>query len=129
MVDKLVTNVKFENLCPVCGFEMEDAPRDYNICPSCGTEFGVHDINASVLELREAWVKAGPKWWSVTDEKPTDWDPYAQLGRLGASGSVIPNAAVTTTATASPLRLTLSSNQSGVAAWNQLSSRQPASVY
>ncbi len=72
-----------ENLCPVCGYEMEAPPRDYRICPSCGTEFGVHDVNASIEELREAWIKTGPKWWSTTDPQPEGWDPYAQLASLG----------------------------------------------
>jgi hypothetical protein len=79
---------KIKSLCPVCGYEMDDPPRDYNICPSCGTEFGLHDLNASILELREAWIKNGPKWWSSTDPQPDGWDPYAQLARLGICGSV-----------------------------------------
>src|SRR6266446_4815425 len=49
-----------ETTCPVCGYEMDDPPRDYNICPSCGTEFGLHDVNASISELRAAWLQTGP---------------------------------------------------------------------
>ena len=71
-----------ENLCPVCGFEMDDPPKDYNICPSCGTEFGVHDHNASIVELRTAWIRSGPKWWSKTDPKPENWNPFTQLATL-----------------------------------------------
>ena len=72
-----------ENLCPVCGYEMEAPPMDYRICPSCGTEFGVHDVNASIPELREAWMKTGPTWWSKTDSQPDNWDPIAQMERAG----------------------------------------------
>ncbi len=52
------------NICPVCGYLMEDPPKDYNICPSCGTEFGYHDLNSSIAELRAAWLRTGPRWWS-----------------------------------------------------------------
>lgn len=71
-----------ENLCPVCGYEMEDPPRDHNICPSCGTEFGLHDRNSSILELRAAWIATGPKWWSETDLQPENWNPFMQMVRL-----------------------------------------------
>src|ERR1035438_6576874 len=85
----MVTEIeKVQNFCPVCGFDMDDPPRDYNVCPSCGTEFGLHDLNASVLELRQAWIKTGPVWWSKSDEHPTNWDPYVQLARLAICGSV-----------------------------------------
>jgi predicted amidophosphoribosyltransferase len=46
-----------ENMCPVCGYGMPDPPRDYNICPCCGTEFGHHDQNASIEDIRLAWLK------------------------------------------------------------------------
>jgi predicted amidophosphoribosyltransferase len=82
MVAKKNSHQESENICPVCGFDMEDPPRDYNICPSCGTEFGVNDVNATILELREAWMKTGPKWWSTTDPQPRDWDPFAQLAQV-----------------------------------------------
>ena len=41
-----------DKLCPVCGYQMEDPPKDNNICPSCGTEFGLHDVNATLSDLR-----------------------------------------------------------------------------
>jgi hypothetical protein len=69
-------------LCPVCGYGMHDEPTNYNICPSCGTEFGLHDQNASVAELRDAWIQSGPSWWSKTDPVPPGWDPLAQLERV-----------------------------------------------
>ena len=86
--------MKSDNFCPVCGYDMDDPPRDYNICPSCGTEFDLHDLNASVLELREAWIKTGPTWWSKTDDPPKNWNPYRQLGRLGSYGAVTAQAGV-----------------------------------
>lgn len=73
------------NLCSVCGFEMEEPARDFNICPSCGTEFGLHDVNASIFDLRAAWLSSGLKWWSTTDEKPSKWNPFEQLARLNAT--------------------------------------------
>lgn len=72
-----------ENVCPVCGYEMEAPPRDYRICPSCGTEFGVHDVNASIADLRESWMKSGPRWWSRTDVQPADWNPIEQMESAG----------------------------------------------
>jgi hypothetical protein len=67
-------------ICPVCGFGMEDPPRDYNICPCCGTEFGNHDVNSSIAAIRSEWLRAGAKWWSTVDEPPHGWDPYRQIG-------------------------------------------------
>lgn len=78
-----------ENICPVCGFQMDEPPKDYNICPSCGTEFGVNDVNASVEELRAAWIQSGPKWWSPTDPQPADWNPFAQLAEINCSSAVV----------------------------------------
>ena len=50
-----------ENFCPVCGYKMAEPPHEYNICPSCGTEFGLHDHNVSIDDLRQAWLKTGPQ--------------------------------------------------------------------
>lgn len=69
-------------LCPVCGYGMREPPENYNICPCCGTEFGVHDVNASIQDLRTAWLQGGRNWWSHSDPKPADWNPYQQLARL-----------------------------------------------
>jgi hypothetical protein len=69
-------------LCPVCGYEMTDPPRDFNICPSCGTEFGVHDCNSTVEELQKAWLSTGPKWWSDTEPEPAEWNPIQQIAKL-----------------------------------------------
>jgi A2L zinc ribbon protein len=75
--------MNIEKMCPVCGYEMEAPPKDYRICPSCGTEFGVHDVNATVAELREAWMKSGPRWWSKVDPLPANWDPITQMKNAG----------------------------------------------
>lgn len=77
--------MKTEEICPVCGFQMEDSPSDFNICPSCGTEFGLHDANSTVEELRVNWIRTGPRWWSTTDPEPVGWDPGGQIGRLLAA--------------------------------------------
>lgn len=72
-----------ENMCPVCGYEMDGLPKNYNICSSCGTEFGVSDVNSSIAELRDAWLESGPAWWSKTDVPPVNWDPIGQMERAG----------------------------------------------
>lgn len=125
------SSVNTENLCPVCGYEMDDPPCGYNTCPSCGTEFGLHDANASIVELREAWLRTGPKWWSATDPRPADWDPYAQLARLGlTSGAVVPLAGVyrVISTTDSPVRISSVSRGLGAGwgyqAWGQYGDRQ-----
>jgi len=64
-----------ETNCPVCGYEMTEGPRHFNICPSCGTEFGLHDVNASIDELRAAWIAAGPQWYSRVLPEPEGWQP------------------------------------------------------
>jgi hypothetical protein len=69
-------------LCPVCGYGMQEPAENYNICPSCGTEFGIHDVNASVQELRAVWLQNGCKWWGNPDQQPVNWNPYQQLARL-----------------------------------------------
>ena len=71
-----------KHMCPVCGYGMQDPPCDYNICPSCGTEFGVHDMNASIGELRKAWLQTGPRWSSATEPQPAAWNPFAQIAEL-----------------------------------------------
>lgn len=78
-----MNNIRIENTCPVCGYEMEAPPKDYRICPSCGTEFGVSDVNASIAELRESWMGTGPKWWSRVDAMPANWDPIDQMEKAG----------------------------------------------
>lgn len=84
-----MSNLKIENLCPVCGFEMDVPPERYNICPSCGTEFGLHDANSSIQELRGLWIERGPEWWSQTDPRPTNWNPFAQLARVLTSSAAV----------------------------------------
>jgi hypothetical protein len=67
------------NLCPVCGFQMDAPPSDYNICSSCGTEFG-HDYSAAdIPALRAAWFANGPSWWSQHNPPPLDWSGMRQF--------------------------------------------------
>jgi hypothetical protein len=86
-----------EKLCPVCGYEMEEGPWNFNICPSCGTEFGLHDFNSTIRDLREGWWKNGaPEWHSVVIPRPDGWDGRKQLfdgvlsARYGMLGVVVP---------------------------------------
>ena len=80
-----------KHLCPVCGYEMEDPPRDYNICPSCGTEFGNDDALATQVQLRAEWLRNGPRWWSPVDPEPENWDPQTQVSNVlsGAALAVV----------------------------------------
>jgi hypothetical protein len=71
-----------EKLCPVCGYEMDEGPRDFNICPSCGTEFGLHDLNSSIKDLREVWIENGAHWHSQVIPEPLDWNAQQQLSVL-----------------------------------------------
>lgn len=71
-----------DKLCSVCGYEMEEGPRDYNICPSCGTEFGIHDLNSSIENLRGAWLSSGPRWYSRVVPEPQRWNPIQQLSNV-----------------------------------------------
>jgi hypothetical protein len=61
---------------------MEEGPRDYNICPSCGTEFGLHDVNSGIEELRQVWLESGPTWFSKVIPQPREWKPMIQLAGL-----------------------------------------------
>lgn len=79
-----------EKLCTVCGYEMEEGPRDYNICSSCGTEFGLHDVNSTVENLRYVWLSGGAKWYSAAIPPPTKWDPIQQLASMLFSQANIP---------------------------------------
>jgi hypothetical protein len=81
-----------EHMCPVCGYEMADGPRDFNICPSCGTEFGLHDVNSTIENLRTAWFATGPRWYSSVVPAPLNWNPFSQVSKamlIGTSGSSI----------------------------------------
>jgi len=69
-------------MCPVCGYAMQDEPRNCNICPSCGTEFGVSDVNASFEQLRLAWILGGANWWSTTEPRPANWNAAIQLAAI-----------------------------------------------
>jgi len=71
-----------KHICPVCGYGMDDPPTDFNICPSCGTEFGNHDVNSSLEQLRAAWIRNGLGWWSQHDAQPEHWDPFMQVSVL-----------------------------------------------
>ena len=75
-------------LCTVCGFEMEEGPRDFNICPSCGTEFGLHDLNASIESLRAAWLASGRRWHSTVLAQPPNWEPSSSISDSGERETV-----------------------------------------
>jgi hypothetical protein len=68
-------------ICPVCGYDLGEPIQPYDICSSCGTEFDVSDVNATIPELREAWLRTGPTWWSSVTLQPLDWNPHQQLRR------------------------------------------------
>ena len=78
----VMSGLKVENLCPVCGYEMEEPAAHYNICSSCGTEFGLNDVNVGILQLQQNWVAGGMRWWSQSDPQPENWNPLNQLERV-----------------------------------------------
>jgi hypothetical protein len=70
--------------CPVCGYQnLPFPPLDYEICPSCGTEFEYHDARRTHAQLREAWVRAGALWHSLSTPEPYGWNPWLQLVSAG----------------------------------------------
>jgi len=85
-----------EPLCPVCGFGLwfepwrAGSPAD-EICPCCGIQFGYDDAAGGREEARpdvyrrwrEDWVRSGMPWRGAGEPPPTDWDPRAQLRRIG----------------------------------------------
>ena len=79
--------------CPVCGYDRlaspPETPQDgtapsYEICPSCGFEFGYDDTEGGETyeSYRNKWIAGGCRWWWDND-RPTVWDPVAQLKRIG----------------------------------------------
>ena len=75
--------VKSQYQCPVCGYGMQDAPRDNNICASCGTEFGYHDSGRTFAQIRKEWIKGGVPWSDSHTLPPIDWNPYIQMLNAG----------------------------------------------
>jgi hypothetical protein len=65
--------------CPVCGYDLEYPPEDFNICPSCGVEFGYETAGRSFFELRQEWIESGAQWASRVDTPPKNWNPWAQM--------------------------------------------------
>src|ERR1700720_53818 len=82
-------------VCPVCGYGMRYPARDFHICPSCGTEFGYDDAGRTHEELRDVWLRNGPRWWSPVDPQPPNWDPYRQLESLFFSSLGFPQSSAT----------------------------------
>jgi len=78
MVMQIGSNPR-SNLCPVCGFQMEEPPIGYNICPCCGTEFELHTAYTNIIDLRRNWINNGARWWSISDPIPRGWNPYLQM--------------------------------------------------
>ena len=79
-------------VCPVCGFNELDEPPvsecgggSYEICPSCGFQFGVSDEDRGITyeEWRKQWISDGMIWDKGRSLPPPEWDPIAQLKRIG----------------------------------------------
>ena len=74
-------------MCPVCYFpNMQYPAEDYNICPCCGTEFGNHDDDYSLSELRDMWIARGCPWFF--ENPPIGWNASLQL--YGGYVAVVP---------------------------------------
>lgn len=86
MCSEITTN----SLCRVCGLQQEDFPwgKDgktptFDICNCCGVEFGYEDITVeSTSRFRDAWLANGAHWFKPKN-KPLDWNPSAQLAKIG----------------------------------------------
>ncbi len=78
-----------KHICPVCGYRMDVPAANYNICASCGTEFGLHDQNATLDELRLEWIRTGPTWWSKTEPRPDNWSPFVQLANVSLTSKAL----------------------------------------
>jgi hypothetical protein len=69
--------------CPVCGYDsLELPPINFEICPSCGTEFGLDDIENSLIDLTLRWIRNGMHWWSNAAEPPRNWRPEEQVAKV-----------------------------------------------
>jgi|SRR5205809_3691288 len=84
------------NTCPVCGYlQMTSPPEDFYICPCCGTEFGYDDSTRSHLQLRNAWLASGAKWFSNYTKMPFGWNGFRQVAEAGLHSDIhIPSSAV-----------------------------------
>lgn len=84
------------NLCPACGFELDepawaDGHGSHEICPCCGLQFGYQDMCGGRDDLGEGfyigwrvrWISEGRPWHSRGQKPPPDWSPQSQLAALG----------------------------------------------
>lgn len=72
-------------MCPICGFDMDDPPQDYNICSCCSTEFGAPGMDYlhwPYQVCRERWLQSGMKWWSKYNEQPEGWNAMEQFSKV-----------------------------------------------
>ncbi len=90
-----------DTCCPVCGYDLgfpawkEKSPSD-EICPSCGIQFGYTDAAGGnetarqqvYRQWRQKWIAEGMRWNSSGICRPPQWDPNAQLRRIGFNASV-----------------------------------------
>jgi hypothetical protein len=81
--------MKKNEICPVCGYELDEPPYDeydypsYNICSCCGFEYGVtdDDLKYTFESYRKEWENKGyPFRWEK--EKPQNWGVIAAKKQL-----------------------------------------------
>ena len=84
-----------ERLCPVCGYEhprptWHGGVPSFEICPCCGIQYGYSDAAGGdeaaramlYRRWRQAWIEGGMRFkWP--ERQPKDWEPVAQLQRIG----------------------------------------------
>lgn len=75
---------QYGEICPVCGYNLETPPLEYDICPCCLFNFGISDQDWSYDELREDWIAHGALWaWGNKEiPEPPDYDPIQQLKNI-----------------------------------------------
>jgi hypothetical protein len=85
-----LTKLYDEQVCPVCGNQLDFSPQSANLghelaCLCCGIHFGYDDADAihregTYKKFRRICISYGKRWWR--GEVPTDFNPDAQLARL-----------------------------------------------
>jgi hypothetical protein len=84
--------VKSSTICPVCGYDLGFVPWDsHEMCPSCGMQFGYYDSTSGGPERQQQlyaewcqrWIDEGMPWNGEGQPRPANWNPAAQLRRLG----------------------------------------------
>ncbi|WP_211251110.1 hypothetical protein [Stenoxybacter acetivorans] len=72
------------NSCLVCNFTSEkNSFTRGKSCPCCGVTYGFEDTTNETIKIyRACWIDKGMPWFNK-QEKPSDWEPFNQLKKIG----------------------------------------------